>query len=122
MLVALLAAIAPAAAGDGWTVAVPFGVGLYVHGKPVRGVVYSATQAGGLAALVVGSTLGRQASSDGDTEQAELMQVVSAGGAAVAAASWLVSGIDGSRVHELEGREKAEALRAWERQLAARHR
>ncbi|MDP2313211.1 MAG: hypothetical protein Q8P41_09925 [Pseudomonadota bacterium] len=121
----LLALLSTAqAAPPGWTL-VPFGVGVYVHGKPVRGVVYSATQAVGVATLTYASIQADSAALAEDEGAFKTWQAVSMAGVTVAAASFLVSVLDGSRLHDLEKDTTArDQVIAWDsaRTLAARER
>lgn len=113
------------ASPPGWTVA-PFGVGVYVHGKPGRGVTYTATQAAGIAALTWGSIASAEATRAEDTEGFARWQAVSIAGITLAAGSYLVSVLDGSRLHDLEeeGQAARDRVRAWDdaRAFAAKER
>ncbi len=97
----------------------PFGVGVYVHDRPVRGVLYSVTQAIGYSALIYGSTRADQAADTGDDAGYYRWETVSALGATAGFGSWIVSAMDGGRLHELEGADKAARLRIWDAQLAS---
>lgn len=113
----LLALVSAAlAAPPGWTIA-PFGVGVYVHGKPVRGVGYSVTQAAGIATLAVASANAYEAAVADDEGRFNQWQAVSIAGVTLAAGSYLVSVLDGSRLHELEqeGETARARVRAWDR-------
>ena len=103
------------ASPPGWTIA-PFGIGVYVHGKPARGVTYSATQAAGIAALTWASIEAADAAEVGDTESFTRWQAASIAGITVAAGSYLVSVLDGSRLHDLEaeGQDARDRVRAWD--------
>lgn len=94
--------LSTAMAGPGWTLVMPFGVGLYTHGKPVRGTIYAGTQAGGIALAVSGSLVGDQALVAGDNDSALTWRYITLGGASFAVASYFVALLDGSRVHQLE--------------------
>ncbi|MES2643907.1 MAG: hypothetical protein V4850_30745 [Myxococcota bacterium] len=113
----LLLALASAAlaAPPGWTIA-PFGIGVYVHGKPVRGVGYSVTQAAGIATLAVASANAYEAAVAEDEPRFNQWQAVSIAGVTLAAGSYLVSVLDGSRLHELEkeGETARARVQAWD--------
>lgn len=79
----------------------PFGVGVYAHKKPVRGVVYTVTQVGGLAAWYGATWPARYASAEGDTAELTKWEVVLASAATMTIGSYIVSVIDGGRLHEL---------------------
>ena len=103
------------AAPPGWTV-VPFGVGVYVHGKPVRGAVYSVTQAAGIALGSV-ATVNAYAAADAEDDDAFAQwQTAGIAGITLASASYLASVIDGSRLHELEPESQAAraSVVAWD--------
>lgn len=97
----------------------PFGVGVYVHDRPVRGIVYSVTQAAGFAALAYGSVRADQALAAEDAEGSYRWDAVSAVGATAGFGSWIVSALDGGRLHELEGQAQAARLKQWDAQLAS---
>ena len=97
---------------------IPFGVGVYAHDRPLRGVMYSVTQVLGYSALAYGSVLADHAVDVGDDAGYYRYETVSALGATMGFGSWIVSAIDGGRLHELEGAAKAARLRAWDGQLA----
>lgn len=102
------------AAPPGWTL-LPFGVGVYLHGKPVRGAVYSATQAAGLGVLAYSTAKGYEAAEAEDDATFYLWQNVSIAAVTVAAASYAASVIDGSRLHELETAATARAtVMSWD--------
>lgn len=94
--------LSTAMAGPGWTLVMPFGVGLYTHGKPVRGTVYAGTQAAGIAVAVSGSLVGDEATIAGDDQTALTWRFVTLGGASLGVVSYFVSLLDGSRVHQLQ--------------------
>lgn len=102
------------AAPPGWTL-LPFGVGVYLHGKPARGAVYSATQAAGLGVLAFSSVKVAEAEEAEDEDAFYLWQNVSIASVTIAAASYAASVIDGSRLHELETAETARAsVTSWD--------
>ncbi|MDO9280727.1 MAG: hypothetical protein Q7U06_02395 [Pseudomonadota bacterium] len=114
-MILLALASAALAAPPGWTIA-PFGIGVYVHGKPVRGVVYSATQAAGIATLAVASAKAYDAAVAEDEATFNQWQVLSVAGVTLAAGSYLASVFDGSRLHELEkeGETARARVQAWD--------
>jgi hypothetical protein len=81
---------------------VPFGVGVYLHDRPVRGGVYTATQAAGLGVLTWATVAGYQAAQAEDDEAFYRWQSVGAVGVSAFAASYLVSILDAGRLHEIE--------------------
>lgn len=95
----------------------PFGVGVYAHDRPVRGVIYTVTQIVGFSVLTYGSIRTDQAMGDGDETEYYRWEGVSALGATAGFGSWIVSAVDGGRLHELEAAEKAARLREWDAQL-----
>ncbi len=115
------------AAPPAWTLA-PFGVGVYLHGKPVRGAAYSLTQAAGITTLAIATSNAYAAAEDEDDARFEQWQGISIAGVSVAAVSYLASVLDGSRLHELELEEASEEARArvtgWDqaRAIAAKER
>lgn len=109
----LALASAASASPPGWTLA-PFGIGVYVHGKPVRGVGYSATQAAGIATLAVASVNAYDAVLAEDDAAVTQWQVLSIASVTLAAGSYLASVLDGSRLHELEGETARARVEAWE--------
>ncbi|MFZ5482268.1 MAG: hypothetical protein ACOZNI_36240 [Myxococcota bacterium] len=117
----LLAVASAAAAPPGWNL-VPFGVGVYLHERPARGVAYSVTQAAGVAATAWGTAMVAEASEAGDDGALDQWSVVSSIGVGTAAASYFVSIFDAGRLHDLE-REEAEktarAVRAWDAAVLA---
>jgi hypothetical protein len=117
-MLALLALQSALAAPPGLTLA-PFGVGVYAHGKPLRGVVYSVTQAGGIATVAAATSLAYDAAEVEDDASFATWQAVGIAGVSVAAVSYLASVLDGARLHELE-KEGAEARRRVEAWDAAR--
>lgn len=98
----------------------PFGVGVYAHGKPVRGAVYSLTQAAGIATLSL-ATVNAYAAAEAENEPEFVKwQSASIAGVSVLAVSYLASVLDGSRLHELEeeGQEARRRVVGWDRSLA----
>ena len=119
-MLALLALHSAFAAPPGLSLA-PFGIGVYAHGKPLRGVAYSLTQAGGIATAAVGTSFAYDAAELEDEAAFTTWQGVSLAGVSVAAISYLASVMDGARLHELE-KEGAEArlrVQAWDEARAA---
>jgi hypothetical protein len=96
---------------------IPFGVGVYLHDRPVRGVVYSVTQAAGVAGLTAATVLTKQAGDENDVERVGQLGTVTAASVSVLAASYIVSVFDGGRLHELEqerARKATADVRAWD--------
>ena len=115
MLLLLSSAIA---APPAWNLC-PFGVGVYLHDRPARGVLYTATQVLGWTALGVASWQGSQYNEVDDPADYYRWETVGAIGASVGFGSWIVSAVDGGRLHELEVEGNAARLRAWDQQLIA---
>jgi hypothetical protein len=107
-MLSLLLLLLPAAhaAPAGWVV-VPFGVGVYVHHRPVRGVAYTVTQAAGIATAAWATKVGYDAAVAEDDVTFGHAQAYSLAGVTLAAASYLVSVLDASRLHELEGADES---------------
>lgn len=94
----------------------PFGVGLYVHDRPVRGVAYTLTQVAGATVLGVATDRGLAAMEAEDSQELTRWQLVGSGGAALAFGSWFGSLVDTSRIRQLEAEEAAASARAWNHQ------
>lgn len=105
--------LSTAMAGPGWALVLPFGVGAFTEGKPVRGVVYAGTQAAGLGTAIVGTVLGDQAAEKEDLEGSLTWRFVTLGGASFGLASLFVSIMDASRLHQLHSQEHADRARLW---------
>lgn len=97
----------------------PFGVGVYVHGAPVRGVAYTVTQAAGFTTLALASRAGVAAIEAEEDEDLLRWQVTSGAAAGVALGSWFVSMVDAGKLHEKEAQAMPARVRAWDRALAA---
>ena len=115
-----LALISSALAAPPGLTLVPFGVGVYAHGKPGRGVVYSATQGAGIATLAVATTNAYAAALEEDEATFTQWQAISIAGVSVAAASYIASVFDGSRLHELEVASEQSRARVagWDQAVA----
>ena len=105
--------LSTAMAGPGWALVLPFGVGAFTEGKPVRGVVYAGTQAAGLGVTIAGTILGDQAIENNDLDASLKWRYVTLGGASFGLASLFVSILDASRLHELHAKEQADRARLW---------
>lgn len=77
----------------------PFGTDLYLQKKPVRGLVYSLTQAVGLATAIVGTVEANQRIIAEDNAGAESWKVVTASGVTLTGASYVLSVVDASNLH-----------------------
>jgi hypothetical protein len=97
----------------------PFGVGVYAHHKPVRGILYSVVQAAGFTTLAIGSARADAAEAADDQAAYYRWEGISALGATAGFGGWLVSAVDGGRLHELEAASTADRLRTWDLQLLA---
>lgn len=122
----LLALLSTASASPpGWSLA-PLGIGVYVHGKPVRGAAYSLTQAAGITTLSLATVNAYAAAEAEDDAGFARWQGISIAGVSVTALSYLASVLDGSRLHELELEDEGKAARlrveTWDhaRAVAAR--
>ena len=101
LILSLLLA-APANAGAVWTVVMPLGVPQFTHQKPLRGVAYGSVQLA-LGGVATWSSLEmREAALAEDVGRELPLRMVSAGAIAGFAATWLISSIDGSRLHDIE--------------------
>lgn len=112
-----------AMAGDGGWAASPFGVGLFVHERPVRGAVYALTQVVGIGGVVFGGVDMVEAQELEDEDRLSRDQAMTAAGIGLAALSFAASLIDGSKVHELDCVQAEAQLRgldAWDDALARR--
>lgn len=109
----MLFLLSSALAGPGWALILPFGVGTFTEGAPVRGSIYASTQAVGLGAAVTGTVLGDRAILADDMAASERWRFVTLGGASLGLASLFVSILDASRLHQLHGKEQAEEARIW---------
>jgi hypothetical protein len=109
----LLLASSVLASAPGWALA-PFGVGVYTHGHPERGAVYTATQALGFGATIAASLLAGPAAEDGNDALVGTYGAIAAVGVTMGAGSWFVSAMDASRLHQLESTEAAARVRAWD--------
>ena len=96
----LLLLIHAANAGDGGLTVLPLGVGLYAHHQPGRGALYTATQAVGIGVLTWSTVDAFDASEQGDQDRMDRDELISAISVGTAALSYVVSIIDGSRLHE----------------------
>lgn len=96
-----------------WNLA-PFGVGVYLHDRPVRGAVYSTTQAAGIATAVTGQILLTKAAQAQDDDAVSRWQDVTTVGVVAAAASYVTALIDAGRLHELEAERAKSAVQAWD--------
>lgn len=90
---------------------VPFGVGVYAHKKPLRGAVYSVTQAGGLATWYLATWPARYAAGSDDMVTYQQWQAVLVGAATLTVGSYIISVIDGANLHDLE--MEAKGATAW---------
>lgn len=95
---------------DAGLAVVPFGVPQFAWKRPVRGVLYALTQAGGVG-VATWAGLERSAAIDADDEDAMSdFQSVMAVGVGAAAVSYAVGMIDGSRLAEDRARAAAESV------------
>ncbi len=116
----MLLLISAASAGTGWTVMMPFGIGAFAHDKPVAGVVYALTQTAGISVLTVGTIQGDRAYLNEDLAAGERWRFITGGGATFAAASYFVSMVHASRLHDMqESEERAASGARWLREQQA---
>jgi hypothetical protein len=116
-------ALPSAIAGDGGWAAAPFGVGLFVHERPVRGSVYAVTQVAGITGAVLGSLESTDAYLANDADRVDRAQALTAVSVAAAGLSYAISLVDGSRVHQVncaEAEARRQGLELWDRGLAMR--
>jgi hypothetical protein len=99
----------------------PFGIGVYAHGKPLRGAAYTVTQAGGIVAATAGSLYASDAAEAGDEASLDKWGAVASAGVATALASYAVALFDGSILHDRQekAKESAESVRAWDAAVLA---
>lgn len=102
----LLSAVAQA--GTGWSVMMPFGVGAFVHDRPGAGAVYALTEAAGLTVLTIGTIQGDRAYEAEDLAAGERWRFITAGGSSFAVASYFVSVLHASRLHDAAEAREAE--------------
>lgn len=100
-----------ALAEPGAAALLPFGVDLYLQKKPVRGLLYTVTQAAGVAAAVVGTVGSDRAAIAEDDAGGAPWRAVTAAGVCVAGASYVVSTVDGSNLHQ---KDTVAWMRAWD--------
>lgn len=105
------------AASPAWNL-VPFGVGVYLHGRPGRGVTYSVTQAAGIATLAAGEVMRKDAVIAADEDAIGRADVFVTSGVVLALTSWTVALIDAGRLHELETSNAKAAVTAWDAAVA----
>lgn len=122
LLVACLASRPALGAEHGGFILLPFGVSVYLHGKPVRGAVYTATQAAGIGVLSWG-TVEANAAIDGatgtvDDDAMARAQLIAGLGIGTFAISYVASIVDGSRLHETESAAAVAEVREFDRRLA----
>jgi len=94
---------------DGALAVVPFGVAHYAWKRPVRGVVYSVTQATGIGVGIYSTVVADAALANGDSSTAEQWQAVTGAAIGVAALSYAVQVLDGSRLAQLRAAEATDA-------------
>ena len=78
----------------------PPGVGVYAHGRPVRGLLYTATQAAGATTWTIATLNTWQAETDGREADVKRGQAICVGAATVTLGSYIVRMIDGAPLHE----------------------
>ena len=101
-LLGLLLAAAPANAGAVWTLVMPFGLPQFTHERPGRGAIYLGSQLA-MGGLATWSSIELWEAAEAEDFDRELRhRMISAGAVAGVCASWLVSVIDGARLHQLE--------------------
>ncbi len=106
---------------DGALAVVPFGVAHYAWNRPVRGVVYSVTQAAGIGVGIYSTVVADAALANGDSSTAEQWQAVTGAAIGVAALSYAVQVLDGSRLAQLRATDahaRREAVEAFDAGLA----
>ncbi len=94
----------------------PLGIGVYAHKKPLRGAAYTVTQGVGIGVLSWATVQAYDAAASEDSTSFARYQAISVGAVSLAAASYLVSVLDGGRLHELEAEGEQARLRvqAWD--------
>lgn len=106
-----------ALAEPGAAALLPFGVDLYIQKKPVRGLLYTVTQAVGVAAVVAGTVGADRAAVAEDDAGGAPWRALTAGGVTLAGASYVVSTVDASNLHQ---QDAVAWMRAWDAARLAR--
>ncbi len=122
MLPALLLAFAatPSARAEPPAFALlPFGIDLYMQKKPVRAILYSATQAIGVATAAYATSRVDVYETNEDETSAAPWKAVTAAGVTLTGASYVVSLVDASNLHKNDAEASAAWLRDWDRRRAA---
>lgn len=101
------------AASPLWNLA-PFGVGVYLHGRPGRGVAYSATQAAGVGAVIAGEVMRAKAVDAEDDAGVKTADAIVTTGVVLGLASYVTALVDGGRLHELEVDRAKASVQAWD--------
>lgn len=96
-----------------WNLA-PFGIGVYLHDRPLRGAIYTTTQAAGLGGAIASSVMLGRAADDGDVAGMRLWQDLTTGFVVLGAASYAAALVDGGRLHDLETEDRKASVRAWD--------
>ncbi len=94
----------------------PFGTDLYIQKKPVRAVLYTLTQALGVATAIVGTVETNKVIVAADEDIGTPWKGVTAGGVTLAGASYLVSVVDASNLHS---KDSVAWLKDWDYDRAA---
>lgn len=111
----LLSLFSLASAAPGWVAILPFGVGVYMHGHPVRGIAYSTTQAAGLTTVFVAAAGINDAIEANDATTIDQLRIVTGAAVGVTTVSYFLSMLDSARLYELQQSEAAVLrVRAWE--------
>ena len=101
MLAFLLTFSPVALAGDeGALAGIPFGVAHFIWGKPGRGIMYASTQVVGITGAVLGTVKATEALESDDQDAIADWQIVAGSGVTLAALSYVIQTIDGSRLSD----------------------
>ncbi len=122
--IALLAGLwfspnAKAEAPGAWTVTLPLGLPLYLHGEPVWGTIHASTQTAGIIGSVIAHPKMNWAE---DEEEFAKWAPLATGSSIAIGLSWFTSLVHAARLNELarEGEEISAAARQWDNALANR--
>lgn len=113
LLPLLMSAPALAESAPGFALVLPLGVPQYAQHRPRPGVIFTSTQALGVAATVLGTVAMRNAATAGDIDRELNLRLATAGTVAFTLGSWMVSAIDASHHEDVLSEELARRSREW---------
>lgn len=100
-----------AQAEPGAAALLPFGIDLYMHEKPARGLIYTLTQVVGVAAMVTGTVQSDKLALEENDAGGTPWRALTAGGVTLAGGSYVVSMVDASNLRQ---KESVAWLRRWD--------